>query len=73
MRDRQVRRRRLEREALKSAGVAAFVFTGGQVTAQATADVIARILNRLANIAVSEPKPFLRTIGQSGAIARTRL
>jgi hypothetical protein len=34
MRDQKIRRRRLETEALKTHGVAAFAFTGGQETAQ---------------------------------------
>ena len=37
MRDQKIRRRRLETEALKTHGVAAFAFTGGQETAQQTA------------------------------------
>jgi len=73
MRDQHIRRRLLEREALRSAGVAAFVFTGGQVTAVETSEVITRVLQKLVNISWSEPKPFLRTLSTRGAISRKRL
>jgi hypothetical protein len=42
MRDQRIRRRRLETEALKAHGVAAFAFTGGQETAQQTAQTSGR-------------------------------
>lgn len=73
MRDQRVRRRRLEREALKIYGVAAFAFTGGQETAAQTAQTICPLLIKFANMYVSEPKPFLYTFGVSGALSRARL
>jgi hypothetical protein len=73
MRDQHIRRRLLEREALRSAGVAAFVFTGGQVTALEASEVIAGVLQKLVNISWSEPRPFLRTLSTRGAVSRTKL
>jgi PIN like domain len=73
MRDQRVRRRRLEREALKMHGVAAFAFTGGEETAGQTAQTICPLLTKFANMYVSEPKPFLYTFGVSGSLSRVRL
>ena len=73
MRDQGVRRRRLEREALKVHGVAAFAFTGGEETAARTAQTICPLLTKFANMYVSEPKPFLYTFGVSGSLSRVRL
>ena len=73
MRDQKIRRRRLETEALKSHGVAAFAFTGGQETAQQTAQTICPLLIKFANMNVSEPKPFLYTFGVSGSLSKVKL
>ena len=73
MRDQRVRRRRLEREALKVHGVAAFAFTGGEETAARTAQTICPLLTKFANMYVSERKPFLYTFGVSGSLSRVRL
>lgn len=73
MRDQKVRHRRLEIEALRAHGVAAFAFTGGQETAQQTAQTICPLLVKFANMHVSEPKPFLYTFGVSGSLSRVRL
>lgn len=73
MRDQRVRFRVLERDALTSAGVGAFVFTGGQATAADTATVICRLLPKFANMAISERKPFLYTFGLGGTPARIKL
>jgi hypothetical protein len=73
MRDQAVRRRKLEREALKAAEVAAFVYTGGQASAQETADVIVPKLKKMAAIARSERRPFLYGITRNGSLARIPL
>jgi hypothetical protein len=73
MRDQRIRRRRLETEALKIHGVAAFAFTGGQETAQQTAQTICPLLVKFANMIVSEPKPFLYTFGVSGTLSKVKL
>jgi len=73
MRDQRIRRRRLETEALKAHGVAAFAFTGGQETAQQTAQTICPLLVKFANMNVSEPKPFLYTFGVSGTLSKVKL
>ena len=73
MRDQRVRHRQLEIEALRDAGVAAFVFTAGQATAQRTADVVTGKLRSMVNLSVSEPRPFLYTLSAGGTLARLKL
>lgn len=73
MRDQKIRRRPLELAVLKAAGVAAFAFTGGEATALETAAAICPRLVKFANIAISEPRPFLYTFGASGSPTRVKL
>ena len=70
MRDKRVRRRPLELQSLMTSGVAAFVLTAGEATAQDTADTITRIVQKMVNIAVSETRPFLYTFGLAGSLSR---
>ncbi len=72
-RDQKIRQRSLERESLMASGVAAFAFTGGQATARETAQVITPLIQKMTNMSVSEPKPFLYTFGISGSLTRVRL
>jgi hypothetical protein len=72
-RDQRVRHRALEILSLNEAEVGAFVLTAGQATAQATADVILSRLTKIVNISRSERKPFLYTLGVTGALSRVKL
>lgn len=71
--DQRIRFRLLERAALEKAGVAAFVCTAGQATGAETAGAVVGLLNKMANIATSERRPFLYTFGLSGSLVRTKL
>jgi hypothetical protein len=72
-RDRHIRRRVLEREALQAHGVGAFVFSGGDATGGDTADIVCRLLPKMVNIAVSEARPFIYTFGLSSPLTRLAL
>ena len=72
-RDERIRYRRLEIEALRDHGVAAFCFTGGNVTARETAEIIVPLMQKFVNMAVSERKPFLYTFGRSGRPSLVKL
>jgi hypothetical protein len=72
-RDQRIRRRILEREAIRQSGTAVFALTAGEATAAETAEVVVRLLTKFANMAVSEPKPFLVTFGLSGHLSRVGL
>lgn len=73
LRDQKVRYRQPETAAILAAKVAAFVFTGGQVTAAETAEVLVRRLDKMINIAASERRPFVYTITAGGRLARLKL
>ena len=68
-----MRHREVERAAIVEAKVAAFIFTGGQVSAGDTTKTLLRLLDKMINIAASEPRPFLYTITTGGTIAKTKL
>ena len=65
-RDKRIRYRRLERNALQAAKVRAFVFTGGNVTAKETGSILARSLAKLGRICQSVQGPFIYHIGRAG-------
>ena len=69
-RDKRIRYRKLERLALQSAKVRAFVFTGGNVTAKETGTILAGALGRIAKIVAADPGPFIFHIGRSGKPVR---
>lgn len=69
-RDKRIRYRQLERLALQAAKVRAFVFTGGNVTARDTGEILARALKRIRRISSSNPGPFIFHIGRSGKPVR---
>lgn len=72
-RDQRIRRRLLEREAIRRSGAAVFALTAGEATAAETAEVVVRLLRKLANTTVSERKPFLYTFGLSGRLNKVKL
>lgn len=65
-RDKRIRYRKLERIALKMAGVRAFVFTGGNVTILETGQILARALPRIREICANDGGPFIYHLGRSG-------
>lgn len=73
MRDQRIRHRTLEIQSLRDARVGAFVLTAGQATARETAVVVIRKLPKMLNISRSERKPFLYTLGISGALSKLKI
>lgn len=69
-RDKRIRYRKLERLAMKIAGVRAFVFTGGNVTIQDTGEILARALSSIRRICAIQVGPFVYHIGRSGKPVR---
>ena len=65
-RDKRIRYRQLERLALQAAKVRAFVFTGGNVTSKDTGAILVKALQRMKNIALADPGPFIHHIGRAG-------
>jgi len=63
LRDQNIRRRPLERRALVAAGVGAFICTAGEATAEEVTTVVLSLLEKMANVGVSERRPFIFTFG----------
>jgi hypothetical protein len=72
-RDKKIRYRKIEKDALLEFGVGAFGFTAGQATGRQTADRIISLLPQFKQRILDEPRPFLFTFGLAGPIARVRL
>jgi len=69
-RDKRIRYRYLERLALKNARVRAFVFIGGNVTAQETGAILSGAIGRMTSLAASDAGPFIYHIGKAGKPVR---
>lgn len=69
-RDKRIRYRPLERLALQSASVRAFVFTGGNVTVTETAQILVAALPRIERLARKFTGPCLFHIGKAGEPVR---
>jgi len=63
--DKHIRRNQLEREALIAAGVRAFVLTTGSLRGEEEAAVFVRHLQRMRNMVISTPAPFIAHVTQS--------
>lgn len=65
-RDKRIRYRPLEKMALQGAGVRSFVFTGGNVRLEETAEILARALPGIRKICNTDAGPSIYHIGRSG-------
>jgi predicted nuclease of predicted toxin-antitoxin system len=65
-RDKRIRYRQLERLALRSAQVRAFVFTGGNVTIRETGEILTRAFPAIRAICERETGPFVFHVGRGG-------
>ncbi len=72
MRDQRIRYRPSELAALRAARVAAVVLTGGEVTAQETADVTLAVLGNLL-AAANKRRPFLYLLSAAGTLLPMRV
>jgi hypothetical protein len=67
-RDKQIRLREIERNALVASNVAAFVFTGGNASGVETTEAIVTALPRIERIVAAEAPPFIYRITASGDV-----
>ncbi|MEA2336750.1 MAG: hypothetical protein QOE82_757 [Thermoanaerobaculia bacterium] len=67
-RDQNIRLRSIEREALISANVAAFVFTGGNASGVETMEAILAALPRMSRFLNTNPPPFICRITSGGQV-----
>jgi len=69
-RDKRIRYRQLELGALQAARFRAFVFTGGNVTMQETANILTRALPKIGHICTAQRGPFIYHIGSETKLIR---
>ncbi len=67
--DKLIRKRPLEREALIASGVRAFVFSGGNLSGIEMAESIVGALPRMFRLIAKTPAPFIARITGSGDVA----
>jgi hypothetical protein len=66
--DKLIRKRPIEREALTAAHVRAFVFTGGNMSGVEMAESIVAAIPRMLRILATTQPPFIARITSSGAV-----
>jgi hypothetical protein len=66
--DKLIRKRPIEREALVAAHVRAFVFTGGNMSGVEMAESIVAAIPRMLRVIAATPAPFVARITGSGAV-----
>lgn len=67
--DRRIRYRASERDALLAANVRAFVLTAGSLTGEAMGHAFAAALRQMRAQVERQPPPFLATVSATGAVA----
>lgn len=72
-RDKMIRRRQSELEALRAARVIAFVITAGNATGTEIAELLRRIAQKMHNIAISERPPAVYSVSLSGKPTKVAL
>ncbi|MCZ2390058.1 MAG: hypothetical protein LC113_03150 [Acidobacteria bacterium] len=66
--DQRIRYRTLEREALRNAGIKAFIFMSGNVPFQVMAEAIAKALPRIEKFALSHKAPFIAGVYKNASV-----
>jgi hypothetical protein len=66
--DRRIRTRKLEAQALMDAGVGPFVLTAGDVTGAEMAEALVKALPRMRRMAAKLVRPFIATVSRSGDV-----
>ncbi len=67
--DKNIRRRPLELQALTQSGVRAFVMTGDGMTGEQQAEVISKALGAMIRLLARQAAPFIARISRDGNVA----
>jgi PIN domain-containing protein len=67
--DKNIRKRYLERDALVAARVRAFVFTGGQISGVEMGEILVAAIGKIGKLLDSTPPPFVARITGAGDVA----
>jgi hypothetical protein len=66
--DKMIRRRILEREALIAAGVRAFVLTAGNLRGSEMAEIFLKNLSKIESLARTTPAPFIAKVTRDNVV-----
>ena len=66
--DKRIRYRNLERNALRNAGVAAFILIAGDLNGQEMAQIFLKAMPKIVQFLKARKRPFMATIGKSAAV-----
>lgn len=66
--DKRIRRRPLELNALLKAKVAAFVLTSGNLTGEKMGDIFVRAKSKILKFVTEHPRPFLAAVTRGGRV-----
>lgn len=66
--DRRIRYRTLEREALQAAGVAAFVLVGKRLTGEEAGGIFVRALPAIQRFLATHKRPFIAKVSRSSGV-----
>jgi hypothetical protein len=66
--DKRIRYRNLERNALRNAGVAAFILIAGDLNGQEMAQIFLKAMPKIIRFLKTHKRPFMATIGKSAAV-----
>jgi hypothetical protein len=67
--DKHIRRRATELEALKKAKIAAFVLTSGNLTGDEMAIAFVKALKKIHRMARHQPRPFIAAVSRDGRVS----
>ena len=68
--DKMIRKRKLEREALRNAKVGAFILTSGSMTAKETAEAFINAHKGMLRFLEANPRPFIATVSRDGKVRK---
>jgi len=66
--DKMIRKRRLEREALLNANVAAFILTSANLTGEEMGRIFVRARSRMLEFLCKYPRPFMAAVTRDGKV-----
>jgi len=68
-RDKRIRRRELEKQALMSAGIGAFFLSGTEMTGEDMAQAFVAALSEMSHVVEKRVRPFIAYVSRSGDIS----
>jgi predicted nuclease of predicted toxin-antitoxin system len=71
--DKRIRRRNIEKQALIDANVAAFILTSGNLTGEQMGEALVKAHNRMIRFIEKHPRPFIATVTRDGRVVKMEI